>query len=77
MIRKEERARDMWEATNMHLYTSPSETLVAPNAEDPALVEYAETSEQAPFASTAAPERTMDASIYNNAIRISSPRFVC
>jgi len=76
MIRKEERARDMWESTNLHLYTSPSETLIAPNAEDPALVEVAETSQQAPFASTAAPERTMDASIYNNAIRISSPRMV-
>lgn len=76
MIRKEERARELWESTNMHLYTSPSETLVAPQAEEPAAIEYGQTAEQAPFASTAAPQRTMDASIYDNAIRISSPRMV-
>lgn len=76
MIRKEERARELWEQTNMHLYTSPAETLVAPQAEEPAPIEYGQTAEQAPFATTAAPERTMDASIYDNAIRISSPRMV-
>lgn len=78
MIRKEERARELWEKTNMANYAPAEETLIAPQQEEPAPIEYgASGAQQYPQAeSLPGMGRSMDTSIYDTAIRISSPRMV-